>query len=164
MLANLAASLVIHDRVETTLPKAKELRRLADKIVTLSKSGSVASRRRAIVLIRNKKAVNKAFAELGARFAERKGGYTRILKLGYRHGDNAPMAAIEYIRAEHAAPHAEPKKAKKKPATKKAAEKKTAKKAEKKPAAKKTGKKAAPKKAAAKKSSAKKAPAKKAAK
>ncbi len=146
MLANLAASLVMHDRVETTLPKAKELRRLADRIITLSKRGTVASRRRAVTLIRDKKAVNKAFAELAERFADRKGGYTRILKLGYRHGDSAPMAAIEYLHAEREAGAAEPKKAKKKPA------KKEEEKAEKKAAEPKAAKrKAAPKKAAAKK-------------
>jgi large subunit ribosomal protein L17 len=152
MFANMAASLVMHDRVETTLPKAKELRRLADRIVTLSKNGSVASRRRAVTLIRNKKAVNKAFAELAERFAARKGGYTRILKLGYRHGDSAPMAAIEYVRTEREAGAALPKKAKKKPA-KKAAEKKAA---EPKAAKKAAAKKPAAKKAPARKSFAKK--------
>jgi large subunit ribosomal protein L17 len=151
MLANMAASLIMHDKIETTLPKAKELRCIADRLVTLSKRGTLAARRRAIVLIRNRKAVNKAFAELAGRFADRSGGYTRILKLGYRHGDSAPMAAIEYLSETKAAPvEAETKKTKKKLA-KKAEEKR----AEKAVALKKAAeKRAAPKRTGIKKAAA----------
>ncbi len=100
MLANMAASLIRHGRIETTLPKAKVLRSIADRMVTLGKRGTVAARRRAISIIRDKKAVKIAFDDLAPRFAERQGGYTRLLKLGWRHGDAAPMAAIEYLGAE----------------------------------------------------------------
>jgi large subunit ribosomal protein L17 len=97
MLANMTSSLILHDSIETTLPKAKELRRVADKIVTLSKRGTLHARRQAIALIRDKKAVELAFSTLSERFAKHQGGYTRIYKLGNRHGDNAPMAVIEYL-------------------------------------------------------------------
>lgn len=101
MFANMSASLILHDRIETTLPKAKELRRIADRLVTLGKSQLLSARRRAVAITRNKAAVHKLFDELAKRFAARNGGYTRILKLGWRHGDAAPMAAIEYLDAEH---------------------------------------------------------------
>lgn len=101
MFANMAASLIIHDRIETTLPKARELKPMADKLVTMGKKKSIAARRRAISVVRSKDAVKKLFDELSARFADRNGGYTRILKLGRRHGDNAPMAAIEYLPSPH---------------------------------------------------------------
>ena len=101
VLANLASSLVLHDKIETTLPKAKELKPIADRIVTLCKRGSVHAMRRARMILRNRIAVQKAFKELPERFAERFGGYTRILKLGYRHGDSAPMAVIEYLPSLH---------------------------------------------------------------
>lgn len=158
MFANMASSLIIHDRIETTLPKAKEIRRLAERIVTLGKRGTVPARRRAIALIRDKKAVSRAFDELAKRFADRKGGYTRIMKLGCRRGDAAPMAIIEYIRGEHEAPvHAEKKgKAKKE----KAPAKKAAPKTEEKKAQKKARKPAA-KKAKAEKTDKKKGQAKK---
>ena len=97
MLANMASSLIKHGRIETTLPKAKALRGLADRLVTLGKSGTLAARRRAVALIRDKNAVKVAFDDLAKRFSSRNGGYTRILKLGYRHGDSAPMAVIEYL-------------------------------------------------------------------
>ncbi|PIU58251.1 MAG: 50S ribosomal protein L17 [Deltaproteobacteria bacterium CG07_land_8_20_14_0_80_38_7] len=99
ILANLASSLIIHDRIETTLTRAKELRRIADKIVTLTKRGSVHSARKAREILRNRTAVHKAFTEYKDRFKERHGGYTRILKMGHRHGDSAPMAIIEYVDA-----------------------------------------------------------------
>lgn len=159
MFANMVSSLIMHDRIETTLPKAKELRRIADKMVTLGKRGTVAARRRALQLIRNRKAVSRAFDELAERFQARSGGYTRIMKLGYRHGDSAPMAVIEYLAAEGTvhAPTEKRAKAKKAPA-KKAAPKKEEKKEEKKKEKKaKPQKKAAPKK----ETKAKKAPAKK---
>lgn len=140
MMANLASSLILHNRIETTLPKAKELRPLADKLVTLAKKKSLHAQRIAVSMIHDKKAVHKLFAELSDRFAVRNGGYTRILKLGWRHGDAAPMAAIEYIPSEtHASAKEEGKAAKsaiKK--SKAAAPKKTA-------AAHKTEKHAAPK-------------------
>jgi len=154
MFANMASSLIMHERIETTLPKAKELRRLAEKMVTLGKKGTVAARRRALTLIRNRKAVSRAFDELAGRYAARSGGYTRIMKLGYRHGDSAPMAVIEYLAPEGRSHEPTEKRAR----TKKAASKKA------KPAkeAKETEKKARPaRKAAPKKEAAKKAPAKK---
>lgn len=132
MLANLAASLAIHGRIETTLPKAKELRSIADRLVTLGKSGTLAARRRALAMVRDHKAVQKAFAELAPRFGDRHGGYTRVLKLGYRHGDSAPMAMIEYIPAERKGSaegeHAESKKAHAKKPARKAAPRATARK------------------------------------
>lgn len=100
MFANMAASLIRHDRIETTLPKAKELRSLAERLVTMGKQQTLHARRRAIAIIRDKKAVHKLFDELAGRFSARNGGYTRILKLGWRHGDAAPMAMIEYLPAE----------------------------------------------------------------
>lgn len=103
VFANMAASLILHDRIETTLPKAKELRRIADRLVTLGKSQSLHARRRAVAITRNKGAVHKLFDELAKRFEKRNGGYTRILKLGWRHGDAAPMAAIEYLNPERKA-------------------------------------------------------------
>jgi len=97
MFANMLSSLILNDRIETTLPKAKELRRIADRIVTLGKQQTLHARRRAIALIRDKSAVRKVFDDLAKRFEARRGGYTRIYKLGYRHGDSAPMALIEYL-------------------------------------------------------------------
>lgn len=97
MLANLASSLVLHDRIATTLPKAKELKPIADRIVTLSKKGTVHAFRHARIMLRNVEAVKKAFTDFKERFADRNGGYTRVMKLGYRHGDSAPMALVEYI-------------------------------------------------------------------
>jgi large subunit ribosomal protein L17 len=96
-LANLASALVMHDRIATTLPKAKELKRIADRVVTLSKTGTVHAFRRARIVLRNVEAVKKAFTDFKERFADRNGGYTRVLKLGFRHGDCAPMALIEYL-------------------------------------------------------------------
>jgi len=101
VLANLASALILHDRIETTLPRAKELRSIADRMVTLGKKGTVHAMRRARTILRNRQAVQKVFGELAGRFVDRHGGYTRILKLGYRHGDSAPMAMIEYIPSPH---------------------------------------------------------------
>lgn len=98
MLANLVSSLIVCDRIETTLPKAKEARRIADKIVTLSKKGSLHARRQAISMLRNVGAVDRAFGTFAQRFDGRQGGYTRIYRLGTRHGDAAPMAILEYLR------------------------------------------------------------------
>ena len=97
MFANMAASLITHEQIVTTLPKAKEMKPIMDKLVTLAKKGDLASRRRAIAKVRDKAAVNKLFAVMGERYADRNGGYTRVLKAGYRHGDNAPMAVIELV-------------------------------------------------------------------
>ncbi len=97
MLANMAASLVQHEQITTTLPKAKELRPFVERLVTLAKKGDLASRRLAISRMRDKDMVAKLFAELGPRYQERAGGYVRILKAGFRYGDSAPMAVIEFV-------------------------------------------------------------------
>ncbi len=97
MFANMAASLIKHEQITTTLPKAKELRPIADKLVTLAKRGDLHARRQAISKIRDVAMVKKLFDELGPRYSERKGGYTRIMKAGFRHGDNAPVAVIEFV-------------------------------------------------------------------
>ena len=97
MFRNMTASLVEHEIIKTTLPKAKELRRVAEPLITLAKQDTVANRRLAFSRLRNKDTVGKLFAELGPRFEGRPGGYTRILKCGFRSGDKAPMAYIELI-------------------------------------------------------------------
>ena len=97
MFANMAASLIKHEQIVTTLPKAKELRPFVEKLVTLAKRGDLHARRQAISQVRDITQVGKLFATLGPRYAERQGGYTRVLKAGYRHGDNAPMALIEFV-------------------------------------------------------------------
>jgi large subunit ribosomal protein L17 len=93
----MAGSLVKHEIIKTTLPKAKELRRVIEPLITLAKTDSVANRRLAFARTRDKEVVGKLFSELGPRFSERPGGYTRILKCGFRAGDNAPMAYIELL-------------------------------------------------------------------
>jgi large subunit ribosomal protein L17 len=97
MFRNMAASLIEHEVIKTTLPKAKELRRVAEPLITLAKEDSVANRRLAFSRTRDKAAVGKLFSEIGPRYADRPGGYTRILKCGYRPGDAAPMAYIELV-------------------------------------------------------------------
>jgi len=97
MLRNLAISLIEHEVIKTTLPKAKELRRVAEPLITLAKKDSVANRRLAFDRTRSKQTVGKLFSELGPRYQTRPGGYTRILKCGFRAGDNAPMAYIELV-------------------------------------------------------------------
>ena len=97
MFRNMTASLVEHELIKTTLPKAKELRRFAEPLITLSKSDSVANRRLAFSRLGDKAAVGKLFGELGPRYQERPGGYIRILKCGFRAGDNAPMAYVELV-------------------------------------------------------------------
>ena len=97
MFKNMAVSLIDHEIIKTTLPKAKELRRIAEPLITLSKTDNVANRRLAFNRTRNAAAVGKLFSELGPRYAERPGGYTRILKCGLRSGDSAPMAYIELV-------------------------------------------------------------------
>ena len=97
MFRNMASSLIGHEIIKTTLPKAKELRRVVEPLITLAKVDSVANRRLAFARTRNTETVAKLFNELGTRFAQRAGGYTRILKCGFRAGDNAPMAYIELV-------------------------------------------------------------------
>jgi large subunit ribosomal protein L17 len=97
MFQNMTISLVEHELIKTTLPKAKELRRFAEPLITLSKQDSVANRRLAFDRLRNKEAVGNLFSELGPRYQERPGGYLRIIKAGFRTGDNAPMAYIELV-------------------------------------------------------------------
>jgi len=97
MFRNMAVSLINHELIKTTLPKAKELRRVAEPLITMSKSDSLAARRLAFSRLRDKAAVGKLFAELGPRYTERPGGYLRILKCGYRSGDKAPMAYVELV-------------------------------------------------------------------
>ena len=97
MLRNMMNSLIAHEAIKTTLPKAKELRRVIEPMITLSKNDSVANRRLAFARLRDDASVAKLFADLGPRFKARPGGYTRILKMGYRVGDNAPMAFVELV-------------------------------------------------------------------
>ncbi|MGB5097559.1 MAG: 50S ribosomal protein L17 [Porticoccaceae bacterium] len=97
MFRNMTASLVEHELIRTTLPKAKELRRVAEPLITLAKRDSVANRRLAFARLRDKAAVGKLFAELGPRYEGRPGGYLRILKCGFRAGDKAPMAYVELV-------------------------------------------------------------------
>ncbi|TVZ38262.1 large subunit ribosomal protein L17 [Alteromonadaceae bacterium 2753L.S.0a.02] len=97
MFRNMVSSLVEHELIKTTLPKAKELRRYAEPLITLSKVDSVANRRLAFDRLRNKSTVGKLFNELGPRYEGRPGGYLRILKCGYRAGDKAPMAYVELV-------------------------------------------------------------------
>jgi len=100
MYKNMAASLFDHEVIKTTLPKAKELRRVVEPLITLAKVDSVANRRLAFSRLRDKEMVAKLFASLGPRFKERPGGYMRILKCGYRTGDKAPMAYVELLDRE----------------------------------------------------------------
>ena len=97
MFRNMANSLFEHEIIKTTVPKAKELRRVAEPLLTLAKSDSVAHRRLAFNRLRDKRAVGKLFDELGPRYVERPGGYLRIMKCGYRSGDKAPMAYVELV-------------------------------------------------------------------
>lgn len=100
MLRNMVTSLILEERIQTTLPRAKELRRVADRMVTLGKRGTLHARRQALSYVRTNEAVQKLFFELATRFNDRNGGYTRVLKLGaLRQGDAAPMAIIEYLGA-----------------------------------------------------------------
>lgn len=97
MYRNMAASLIEHELIKTTLPKAKELRRVAEPLITLAKQDNVARRRQAFARLRDEAAVGKLFSELGPRYQDRPGGYLRILKCGYRPGDKAPMAYVELV-------------------------------------------------------------------
>lgn len=97
MLANMAVALVKHEQIETTLPKAKELRRYVDRLITLAKKGGISNRRLAVSRMRDEEMAKKLFDVLGPRYTERNGGYTRVLKAGFRYGDMAPMAIIELV-------------------------------------------------------------------
>jgi large subunit ribosomal protein L17 len=97
MFANMAASLIEHEQIITTLPKAKEMAPLMDKLVTLAKKGDLAARRQALSKVRNEDAVRKLFAVMGERYKTRNGGYTRVMKAGFRPGDNAPVAVLELV-------------------------------------------------------------------
>ena len=97
MLRNMMNSLIAHEAIKTTLPKAKELRKVVEPMITLAKNDTVANKRLAFNRLRDRDSVVKLFADLGPRFATRPGGYTRILKMGFRVGDNAPMALIELV-------------------------------------------------------------------
>ncbi len=97
MYKNMATSFLNHEAIKTTLPKAKELRKVVEPLITLAATDSVANRRLAFSRLRDKEAVGRLFSELGPRFKERPGGYTRILKCGFRQGDKAPMAIIELV-------------------------------------------------------------------
>ena len=97
MFANMAASLIKHEQIKTTLPKAKDLRRVIDRLVTLGKRGDLHARRQALSVLRDTQITAKLFDELAARYKERNGGYSRVLKAGFRYGDMAPMAVIELV-------------------------------------------------------------------
>jgi large subunit ribosomal protein L17 len=97
MLANMAAALIKHEQIVTTLPKAKELKPFVEKMITLGKKGGLANRRLAISQVRDEEQVKKLFEVLNTRYKDRQGGYSRVLKAGFRYGDNAPMAVIELV-------------------------------------------------------------------
>ena len=103
LFANLAASLIKHEQIKTTLPKAKDLRPYVEKLVTLGKRGDQHARRQAYAVLRNEAATSKLFGPLAERYKERKGGYTRVLKAGFRHGDSSPMAVIEFVDRDKSA-------------------------------------------------------------
>jgi len=100
MLRNMVTSIIKHERIRTTDMKAKELRKIADKMITLGKKGGLHARRQALAVVRDKDMVGKLFGELTERYRDRQGGYTRIIKAGYRFGDNAPVSILEYISDE----------------------------------------------------------------
>ena len=97
LFANMACALIEHEQIKTTLPKAKELRPIVEKLITLAKKGDLPARRRAIAAVRQEEVVRKLFDTLGPRYKDRQGGYARVLKAGFRYGDMAPMAIIELV-------------------------------------------------------------------
>ncbi|NYT65345.1 50S ribosomal protein L17 [Alcaligenaceae bacterium] len=97
MFRNMSVSLIMHEAIKTTLPKAKELRRVIEPLITLTKNPTLANKRLAFARLRDRDAVVKLFGEIGPRYTERNGGYTRVLKMGFRQGDNAPMAFMELV-------------------------------------------------------------------
>jgi len=107
MFANMAASLIRHEQIATTLPKAKDLRPIVEKLVTLAKRGDLHARRQAIAELRDETMVRKLFDTLAPRYKERAGGYTRVLKAGFRYGDSAPLAVIEFVDRDRDAKGAE---------------------------------------------------------
>jgi large subunit ribosomal protein L17 len=109
MFANMAASLIKHEQIVTTLPKAKSLRPVVEKLVTLAKRGDLSARRLAASRIRDEDMTKKLFDVIGPRYKARAGGYTRVLKAGFRHGDNAPMAVIEFMDRDESAKDKGPK-------------------------------------------------------
>jgi large subunit ribosomal protein L17 len=109
MLRNMVTSFIKHERIRTTDTKAKELKKLAEKMITLGKKGSLHTRRQALAVVRDKEMVGKLFGELTERYRNRAGGYTRIVKTGYRYGDNAPVSILEFIVDEKKKEKAKPK-------------------------------------------------------
>ena len=109
MFANMTVSLIRHEQIITTLPKAKDLRRVAEGLITLGKRGNLHARRQAIAFLRDESMVGKLFGPLAERYRSRNGGYTRVLKAGFRYGDNAPLAVIELVDRDPAAKGAEDK-------------------------------------------------------
>ncbi len=107
LFANMAGSLIRHEQITTTLPKAKALRPVVEKLVTLAKKGDLAARRQAASQLKEDDVVKKLFSTLGERYKDRNGGYIRVLKAGFRHGDNAPMAVIEFVDRDEDAKGAE---------------------------------------------------------
>ncbi len=103
LFANMAGSLIEHEQIKTTLPKAKELRPVVEKLITLAKRGDLHARRQAAAMLKEDKDVAKLFDVLGPRYKDRNGGYTRVLKAGFRYGDMAPMAIIEFVERDTAA-------------------------------------------------------------
>jgi len=103
MFANMACALIKHEQIFTTLPKAKDLRPIVEKLITLGKDNNLAARRLLIARLRDEKMAEKVLSVLAARYKERKGGYTRVLKAGFRHGDAAPMAIIEFVDRDESA-------------------------------------------------------------
>jgi large subunit ribosomal protein L17 len=122
MLRNMVTSVIKHERIRTTDMKAKELRKVAEKMITLGKKGSLHARRQALAVVRDKDMVGKLFGELTERYRNRAGGYTRIVKTGYRFGDNAPVSILEFIPDENKKEKAKPKAKAKAKAREKAAE------------------------------------------
>lgn len=109
LFANMATALLKHEQIKTTLPKAKDLRPVAEKLISLGKRGDLHARRQALAVIREEEVVRKLFSTLAERYKDRSGGYTRVLKAGYRYGDAAPMAVIELVDRDPAAKGAEDK-------------------------------------------------------
>jgi len=103
LFANMAAALIKHEQIVTTLPKAKDLRRVAERLITLAKRGDLHARRLAVARLRDQKMVAKLFDTLGPRYQNRAGGYTRVLKAGFRYGDSAPVAVIEFVDRDESA-------------------------------------------------------------
>ncbi len=103
MMRNMVTSLLKHEKIKTTDSKAKELRKLVERMITLGKRGDLHARRQALAVIRERDVVEKVFGELSERYRERQGGYTRIIKMGYRAGDNAPESIVEFVRNQEGA-------------------------------------------------------------